>query len=189
MSRPTSNSPELAEAIEKLGGVREEFWGTNIMAAWIVGPIVSLIGAFVVYSAFRLGRGLDQATVFILGFGGLLIVTGISQIVWSYWACPRRLMLCSEGLIEERGGKCSVIPWSGMIGVIENKATEIEKLAIGVGSSRRITWTICYRDGEEKKELELDVSSAKDIERLMQLVHDEMDSRGIIWDKQGVKLF
>jgi hypothetical protein len=189
MTRPASNSPELVEAIEKLGSIREEFRGTNIVAAWIVGPIVTLMGAFVVYSVLRLGRSLDQATVFILGFGGLLIVTGISSIIWSYWAYPHRLLLCHEGLIEVRSSKCSVIPWSSMIGVVENRATEIEKLAIGVGSSRRITWTICYRDGEEKKELELDVSSAKDVERLMQLVHDEMDRRGIIWDKQGVKLF
>lgn len=189
MTRPASSSPALVEAIEKLGGVREEFRGGDIMAARIIGPVVTLIGGFVVYWALGLGRGFDQPTLFILGIGGLMIFCGIWSVVWSFYASPYRLLLCQEGLIEVRRGSCSVIPWSGMIGVVENRATNVERLAIGIGSSRRITWTVCYRDGEEKKELELNVSSAKDVERLMQMVHDEMDRRGIIWDKQGVKFF
>src|SRR5262245_2916166 len=132
MTRPASSSPEVVEAIERLGGMREEFRGSEIMAARIVGPIVILIGVFVVYWVLRLGLRFDPATLFVLGVGGLMTVGGMWTVIRTLWAPPYRLLLCQGGLIEVRGKACAVIPWSGMIGVVENRATEIEKLFIGV---------------------------------------------------------
>lgn len=182
MIRPESDRVELEEAIQELGGVRDEFrpaeW--KLMAARIIGPFVCLVGLIWVIAPLYLRTEWTSYTIFLVVLGVVAIFTG-SAIGWSsFHLASYRLLLCRDGIIQVQG-KIRTILWDAVTSVDEIGTRFRE------GSVPLKIWTIHYRSKDQQCQIKINRETVSEVKRLMHLIHDEVEQRNINWNTIGYK--
>ncbi len=165
---PSEDRLEVEEAVEALGGVKEDFrpHSANIVASRIIGPFCFVAGATMGFYVLR-DADFSNARLVILGFGALIMVSGsamfLRSLVWSKY----RLLLCRDGLIEVRAGSTRVCRWD-----------DIEKISQFDKRELPSRWRIYFG---EKRPIELNRDTTSEIDRLMKIIWLETDRRGVPW--------
>lgn len=175
MPAPDKSRLELEKVLKDLGELKEEF--RPHLGILITGVVVRAccipIGVVILYFAFGKINDVHQKEAFaaFTVFGLLLIFSGSVALVQSLRRFSDRLLICSEGLSEISYGKVRMWRWQE----IEKVEETLNDLRAGL---RRNRYTIRFRSGER---LRLDLQTVVGVERFVEMIRGEAQTRGITW--------
>ena len=132
---------ELEEAVEALGGVKDEFrpHAANIVAARIIGSIAAVAGGTVAFYVLR-DADFSPPRVIALGTSTLIVFSGVWAWIRSLRWSTQRLFICRDGVVETKRGQIQTCRWNEVEKIVQFEKREVHLPTL----LAPVRWTIYY---------------------------------------------